>query len=821
MIKNFVNTWSNFVVNQRWIVLFLTLIFTLAAIYPIFKSVEYQKIQAEKKIQVALEQDNFGEGESFEEETEEQQERRWLYFNNSNEMWFLEDDPTLVEFNLLKERFGNSEDFVIGIEARDEDKNLFNLKTLKLIHELSLFLENHEVVTKVRSLTKYQYTHSDGDSLATDDLIEDMDSLEDNPAVMQGMADVMSKETLALGGLITKDLRNTVISAKPIIIEGSIDHMVKLVNDTKAFIAKQKYEDQGFGIHLYGSPTINERFFTVSQNDFTTTFPLMFLIIILFLIFSFRSISGTLLPFLIIIISVLGIIGMMGYLGIAFNMLNMGIPTVLIAVGIGDSVHIMVDFYQNRSKGIEPKEAAIKATNALWIPCFNTSLTTSLGFMALAVSNLAPLRDYGNIAAIGVFIAFIFSVSTLPAILSFVKGGIKSHERIANTGWVAKITAYLTPFTFNNSKKIAATGLALLVIALISVSQMVTDSNFINYFKESSRVRQDFDYFDRVYKSGGAMAIVLDSGRENGIKEPDFLKEALGFKEYLESFEQTGKVSSFLDSIRNMNQAMHGDDPDYFVIPPSSEHIAQYLILYENGSPDEDLSDVRTLDYRYMRMSVMLKNMSTTNMKKLFDKINQAATDQFPGLRARLTGSYVLHINMNDYIIQGMVKSFSLAVGLIVICFFILFRSFKYGCLAMIPSLFPILFTGGIMVLMEIPVNLTTMIIAAVTFGIVVDDSIHIISRYIRARHDRKTRKEALHLSLTESGRAVTFTSIILFFGFSVRMLSEMTVNIHFGMFAAIIILMALLSDLVILPAIMFLTGDKAAYPGEPNSEKI
>ncbi len=533
------------------------------------------------------------------------------------------------------------------------------------------------------------------------------------------------------------------------------------------------------------------------------------------MLFSFRSVSGTVLPFLIIIVSVLGIIGMMGYLGIPFNMLSLGIPTVLIAVGVGDSIHIIVDFYHNRGNGLSSKDAAREATETLWIPCFYTSVTTCLGFLALAISELAPLREYGIIAAVGVFMAFLFSVTTLPALLSFIKGGDKTHTRISDSGWIAKFTGSLTPFTFKYSKKISLIGFLLLIIALASLSQVVTDSDFINYFKKDSQISKDFHYFDVIYKSGGAMDIVLDSGRENGIKDPAFLNEALKFQNFLEDLDETGKANSFISFIRNMNKAMHGDNPDYFTIPPTQEHVAQYLILYENGSPDEDLSELRTLDYRYMTISVFLKNMPSTKMKKLFDRISFEIENRYRSLNAKLTGSYVLHINLDSYILEGMVKSFSLAVGMIVICFFILFRSIKYGFLAMIPSLFPILVTGGVMVMASIPVNMTTMLIAAVTFVIVVDDTIHIMSRYIWARKKSKTRKESLHISLTESGRAVTFTSIILFFGFSVRMMSDFIPNIYFGLLAGIIILMALFSNLVILPAIMFLTGDKKAYPAE------
>ncbi|MCP4298061.1 MAG: MMPL family transporter [Proteobacteria bacterium] len=541
--------------------------------------------------------------------------------------------------------------------------------------------------------------------------------------------------------------------------------------------------------------------------------PAMFLLILVFLLISFRSFSGIVLPLVVIFGSVITVVGMLGVFGWSFNMLNVVLPVLLMTVGIGDSIHIIVEFYHFRNEGNSPKEAAIKATEALWVPCFNTSLTTSIGFLAISVSSLVPLREYGVVAAIGVFMAFLISVTTLPAILSFVNSKPEKTRKLIDQGIVARFTQQLMPFTFKYSKIISFTGFFVAFITFVLASQIKVDANFVNYFKDNTTVKADIKYFDKVYNGFANLEFKLDSKVPGGVKNPEFLQKALDFQNYLESLEQVGKANSLLNFIQKMNQTMHNDDPSYFKLPETRDLTAQYLLLYENSSPEEDLTDLKSVDESTMRISLKLMNLPTSEMKVLVDKVeNKLATD-FPELNAIVTGDLVLFNRMDIYIQEGLVKSFSLAIGLIVISFFILLRSFKYGMLAMIPSLFPIIFAGGLMYLLGITLDMATMIVAAVTFGIAVDDSIHVMTRYIRSRKSGGSRKESIHLAMTESGRALIFTSIILYFGFSILMLSSFVPNIYFGFFAGIIIMGALGAVLVLLPAIMFLTGDKAGAP--------
>ncbi|MBF0287702.1 MAG: MMPL family transporter [SAR324 cluster bacterium] len=812
-MKSFIIAWSEFVVEKRMLIFLGTFLSSLITIYPIYKTFEYQSLKAEQAAKHAEIEEEFKDNTSSEDSTD----KRWLYFDNSNEMWFLPNDPALVQYDLLKERFGDNEYLLVGLETRAQDKNLFNKETLEVIHKITEFLENHEFSTKVVSLSKYQYMHSEDDTLAIDDLVEDFDDLDDNPETYQRMADIMAKEDIVHGFLITEDLRHSIISARVLKIKNNSDHLVKIVQDTRNFL-EENFEGQGFKFRLMGNPLITEQFLTYTQKDSATTLPLMLLLIFLFLITSFRTFPGVVLPYFVIFGSIFTVVGALGYLGFAVNALNISIMTLMVAVGIGDSIHIIMDFYQLRAKGKSAKDSAKESIQALWIPCFNTSLTTSIGFLAISVSDLKPLREYGYIAAIGVTIAFLVSVTTIPALLSFVKGGAKTPKRLAESGIIAKMTANLTPFTFQYRRPITILGLLLMGASLLVAMQLKVDANFVNYFKEGTDMRNDIMYFDKEFGGGLNLELMLDTGRENGVKDLPFLQRALEFQNYLESLEETGKANSILNYIRKMNQAMHNDDPTTYTIPDDQGEltrglVAQYLLLYENSGPEEDLTDLKTSDFRYMRISIRVRNMSTANMKDFIDRVFAYQQQHFSDLKMEATGNLVLFNNMDTYIQQGLVKSFSLAIGLIIICFFLLLRSVKYGLLSLIPSIFPILFAGGVMYLMGITLDFGSMIVAAVTFGIAVDDTIHMMSRYMKGRREGHERKEAMHLAITESGRAIVFTSIILYCGFTVLVLSSFVPNIYFGLFGGIIILVAAVADLLILPAVLFFIDDFSEKP--------
>jgi len=741
-----------------------------------------------------------------------------IYFDNSNEMYFLMNDPNLLAVNKLTDLFGDSEYLSIGISARPTDQDVFEPQTIQMIHDLTEFLEDHPIVTQVRSLSKYQYTHDDEGRLATDYLFDDPNALPENPGLLQDARNIMRLEKLALDTLISQDFQNTRIMARTEYRKAANDHKVQVVTDVIQFIEAEGYKNKGYQIHLSGVPVISERFETLTKSDSGWINPTIVIVMTLILFLTFRSITGTLLPWVLIGITILGVTAIQAQLGWPYTAVNTALVPTLIIIGVGAAVHVLVEFYHFRNQGQDSRQAATETITNLLQPVFFTSLTTSLGFSALAVTDLLPVKQYAYLAALGPMIIFLVAMTTLPAILSFVPWLTKKTKNAFAGDWVSRITSSIPDFSFQYRRVITALGFAALVFSIVMMPRITVDSNFINYFKEKSWVTQDLLYFDQHFNGIAGLEIIVDSGTTGGIKEPRFLHRANKLQDYLKSLEQTGEVASLLDFLKQIRQAVSNDDPKHFTLPDSVEMTAQLLLLYENSGPDEDLSDLKDFDERYIRITVPTINMDASKMTALLATINDTIDKDFPDLAVEITGPIVMLNSQDRYINEGLFRSFTIALGVIGLSFFFLFRSVKYGFIALVPSVVPILITGGIVSLLGISLDLGTMVVGAMTMGIAVDDAIHVVSRYLLGRSQQLSVRDSIRRAMTESGRAVVFTSVVLVIGFSVMLLGSFIPYIQTGLFSATIMALALLGDLIVLPALLYLVDGRNEATGNRSS---
>jgi len=737
-----------------------------------------------------------------------------LDYDNSNDRFFIAGDENLVNFDHLIDLFGDTDYLSIGIQARPGDTDVFEPETLAVIDTLSSFLEDHPIVTQVRSLTKYQYTHSDAGMLATDDLLWDF---EDPNAIAEART-IISSETMALGNLITEDFQHTRVVARTEYIKGLDDHKVAFILDLEKFIDDQGFSDQGFQFHLSGQPKTDEQFETLSVRDSNWINPTMALIMISILLISFRSISGTLLPWVVIGGGIVLVSGIQGLLGWPHSVVESALVPALIIIGVGVSVHVLVEFYHFRAEGKTPKEAAAETVSHLLLPAFFTAFTTAAGFLALGVTKLVPVKEFAFLGAIGSMTLFLISLTVLPAILSFVPWFSKRTQQIVDEGFITKLTQKVPAFTYQYRTPLVLIGAVILVASLITVPNINVDSNYITYFKKDNPTRLALSYFDETYGGIQNIDIIIDSGKVDGIKDPAFLQRVDSFQQWLEQQPNVGDANSLVDFLKEISESINEDDPAWYKLPESSNMTAQYLFLYENTGADEDLSDIRDFDYQNVRIAAPIKNMEASKTSALLDQIRNKVAVDFPELDVTLTGSMAMFNAQDNYINQGMFQSFLVALAVIGISFIVLFRSVKYGLIALVPSVVPILVTGSILVIADIPLNLGTMIVGAMTMGIAVDDAIHVMSRYLLARKTGADVHQGITRAMTESGRAVVFTSIVLVTGFSVMLLGSFVPYIYTGLFAATVMALALIGDLIFLPAVLYLVdGEKQSAPQNPQ----
>lgn len=727
-------------------------------------------------------------------------------FDNSTERYFVAGDPALIEYDNLIELFGDNEYLIVGFEAAPGAADIFTADTLRDIGRVSDFLEYHEYISQLRSISTFQYIHADGDDLSTDYLIDDIEELIESPAAIEQVKTILNDEPLALDTLITRDFRHTRIAARVEYRGDTSETKIQLVQDLYRFVEEENIASDDYILHLSGYPLVQERFETVSAEDTGFLIPIMVVVMLVILFASFRSVVATVIPWLIIACGILLVLEIQAYLGIPHTTIDSGalVPTLII-IGIGITVHVLLEFFYFMRAGNSGIDSARSTILNIWQPAFFTAITTSAGFYALSITKIMPIKEFALLGAIGPIILFLFALSVLPAALSYMKSIPNDTANILDAGVISSITGGVPDFTLKNKYKLLVLGLIVLVFSLWNIPNIKIDTNYVTLFKEQSPTRLDIIYFDDVYRGMMNLDIILDSGEVDGIKEPAFLTQLKEIESWLVERDTLGPVNSLVDYLQEINQSLNGDDPDYFRLPDSKEMTAQFLLLYDSSGANEDLSDIKDFDNRFARLVVPVVNMPASAMKEELDSIEAYLRENYSQLQPVITGTMALYTVQDIYISEGMAQSFIIALSVITVFFIFLFKSFKYGILSIIPSVLPIILAGSFAGWLGIYLDQSAVIIFAMTMGLAVDDAIHVMSRYLLAKNSGSNTKQSIQRAMDESGRAVIFSSMVLVFGFSVLCFGSFTTVIYVGLFGSIIMSLALLGDMIFLPAILHL----------------
>lgn len=624
-------------------------------------------------------------------------------------------------------------------------------------------------------------------------------------AAIDNIKTILNKETLALDTLITRDFRHTRIAARVEYSKETSDTKVQLVQDLYRFVEEENLRSDSYILHLSGYPLAQERFETVSAEDIAVLIPVMVFLMLAILFLSFRSRRAAIAPWLVISCGILLVREIQGYLGIPHTTIDSGaLAPTLIIIGVGISVHVLFEFFRFMRTGYTGLEAARFTIINIWRPAFFTAITTAAGFLALSVTKILPVREFAFLGATGSIVLFLFAMTALPAVLSFMKKLPEKTNQVLDKGLIPKITEGVPDFTLRNQNKILLIGLAVLLFSIWNIPNIVIDSNYVTIFKESSQTRQDIEYFDDVYRGMMNLDFILDSGEAEGIKDPEFLRQVDEIENWLQQRGNLGPINSIGDYFKEINQALNGDDPAFYRLPSSPQMSAQLLLMYESSGANEDLSDIKDFENRYTRLVVPVVNMQASMMQAELDSIKAYLRENYSNLGAIITGTMALYTVQDTYISEGMALSFLIALGVITLFFIALFKSIKYGILSIIPSVLPIILAGSIAGWLGIPLDQSAVIVFAMTMGIAVDDAIHVMSRYLLAKAEGASTKQSITRAVNESGRAVLFSSFVLVFGFSVLCFASFTTIIYVGLFGAIIMTLALLGDLIMLPAILY-----------------
>jgi len=713
-------------------------------------------------------------------------------------VFFSKDNPQLLQLEKVENTYVKNENILFVISPKDQQ--VFTPKVLKIIQEMTAELWLTPASGRVDSITNFQHTWADGDDLIVEDLFGDLDEL--STTDIEKRKQIALHEPILLDRIISRDgaVTNIIININfvdkdPEIISEIARHTRKLRD-----LYRETYPDIEF--YLTGSVMFDTAFSEVSQRDMATLVPLMLLVLVISVGLIFRTVIATLMTLIIIIMATGTAMGLAGWLGIAINPASASAPTIILTLAVADSVHILFMMYYLMNKGKSRHEAIIESIQFNFQAVFLTSLTTVVGFLTMNFSDAPPFHDLGNIVAIGITAAFFYSIFFLPALVSVlpVAFKVKSYPRqfIIMQGIASWVIINRVPILFST--------ICLAVALGYSASQNRLNDNWINYFTKNVPVRVATDVLEDRISGADFLEYDISAGRPQGINDPGFLNHLDDLVRWLRAHPQVEQVNNLTDVMKKLNQVMHGDDETWYRLPERQDLAAQYLLLYEMSLPyGLDLNNIINVDKSATRIIITTKNLGTRALSDLDLEIQTWLKNNTPNhMHSQGTGISIVFAYLSQRnIVNMLIAAFGalIAISLILI---IALKRIDIGIISLLPNIIPATMAFGLWGLLVGEIGLGLSVVVSMTLGIVVDDSVHFISKYLRARtHFDMNKEQAIHHAFTTVGPAMWTTTVALVAGFLVLMMSDYKMSADMGLLSAITIAIALLMDFLLLPAIL------------------
>ena len=729
-----------------------------------------------------------------------------LVFTSDFRAYFGPDNPQLLAFEKMERTFSKQENVYFYIHAKKGD--LFTNQGLDLIETLTDEGWKLPYSQRVTSLQNHQHTDVEDDDLMIDYLY--YDALELSADNLAKIRNTTFSEPTLLHRLISEEGASTGINVRTVLPEGTtIVTSKEAVRAARELAERLRPNFPDFDILVGGSLTSNVTMGEAIKQDIENLLGLSYLVMIITMLILLRTFSGMLLTLMIITFSVVSTMGLFGWLGFTMTPPTGFVPTAILTIAVADTIHILISYYYELNNGRSKLDAIQEALRVNFSPVFITSITTVIGVLCLNTSDSPPYRDMGNMIAVGVFFAWIYSIVFLPAMLALMptpKGKIENNTPSIMLKFANIVIRFYKPLFII---------MACLIIAVGSqLHRNTITERWHEFFDTSFEVRNTLEATNDTLGGLHTIFFVLDSQQENGINDPEYLQQTDNFSQWLLTQEKVSSVDSIASIIKRLNKNLHANNEDWFKIPESRELAAQYLLLYELSLPlglglDDTINNSRSAS----RLTVSFDKADSIYILELERRSLAWLKANAPSIHVdEGTGLDIVFANLTFRNIGSMMTGTSMALVLISFLLIFALRSLKVGLISLIPNIMPAILAYGIWGMINGQIDTAVSVVVCLSLGIVVDDTVHFLSKYLRARREQSLDSEdAIRYAFKTVGNALLVTSTVLVGGFMVMQFSHFNPTNNMGMLLAITILMALLVDFLFLPPLlMFL--DKHRY---------
>lgn len=754
---------------------------------------------------------------------------KYFYIETSLEGFFHQDDPVRVIYDEFREQYGRDTFILISLEPNTP---IFEREFLETLRDLHVRLENEvPLVVEVTSLVNARITRGEGDELVVGELMEDWP---EDDAALRAIESRARANPFYQNNLISGDGKLTSIMVELEVYSqlgeqgdaldgfadggdpGSEDEDEPVTYLTGAEEAEvigavlamlEEYRSDDLTIEVAGTPVLTGQFALMMQADMGRFTALALLIIVISLAMLFRRVGAVLVPLVTVICSVISTMSIMAGTGTPLTSPTQIIPTFLLAVGVGGSVHIMTIYYQGRRRGLTKEDGLAHALGHSGLAVIMTSLTTAGGLLSFVAAELLPISHFGVFAPIGVMVSLFYTLTMLPALVAISPGRSRAQAEAKPLFFTQRLLIDAGVFSTRHSTPILVATFVLVVVSVYGASMIRVAHSPFDWFPEGDMVRRGMETMDTNMGGMGNIELIVDTGRVNGFHDPAFLESADRLRDYIYTLDirdvRAGKVQSLTDVLKETHKALNENRTEYYAIPEDPNLVAQELLLFENAGSD-DVEDLVDSTFQSGRITVRVPMNDAMTFPPFIQAVVEEAERVFgPEVSIRVSGIvHVIGATMTA-VVQTMLRSYAMALAIITPLMVLLIGNVRVGLLAMIPNLTPILLTLGIMGWADIPLDTFTLLIGSVAMGLAVDDTIHFMHNFRRYFDEHANVEVAVRKTLETTGQALLFTSIVLALGFAIYTQAYLTNLFYFGLLTALTIVFAFLADIVLAPALL------------------
>lgn len=736
--------------------------------------------------------------------------------DTSLESFFDSEDPTYVNYYNFRQDFGSDEIGYVLYTAPDTEHGVFDIDVMRKIAHLSRAIQAEvPFLREVTSLSSAEFIQSDGDDILIQDLLHDFPKTQQE---LLNLRDVILSNEVYVDNIVSRDASHAAI----------VLEMTRATTDPPELL---RYEKEGGSslannypqISAYAIRDILSRpeyagidFYNIGDVELKTVYnskvstePIIQSVLSIFIIMLVGLIllgGGVLTlggPLVVVLIAVLATVAFMATMDWKISMMFSMVPNLLMAVGVAQSVHLLSEFQLARARKLDRRDALRETLERIGNPCLLAAVSTALGFLAMAGSDLKGIANLAVYGAVGVMFTFILTITLLLSLLSF--GRQQPAKLNFYQQWMTTLLTWVANFNLRRPSIVIAISIMLIFVGCIGVTKLQVDFNFLTDFKPHVKIRKDTEYAEE--KMGGMFSLVyvFDAG-EDGMKDPKNLQALEKFQDFAESQSIVQNSLSIVNTLKDLNQTFHGDNPNYYRITEDRDLIAQYLLMYELSGGDQ-LEKYMTSDFARAVVNLRVKMVGSAEIKEVFNSL-QAYIDSEIGstdlnLKVEPSGVGLLWVRLADYVASSFREGYVFLVSMIFFAMCVVFRSIKVGALSMIPNLGPIFLMIGYMGWAGINLDYIRIMVGTIAIGIAVDDTVHLVTRMRQEFFRTGSYAQAMRNSMNGVGHALLITTIILVAAFSTQLISDLAAMASFGGLLITALTSALLADLFLLPVLI------------------